>query len=130
MSNYYYGRIGVCNNRDLGINYPGTHYVYIKRNINRSKYDVHTITSIENNVLDNKHTIPVRINDRGDIRFIDPNKIKAMRNGNLYVIPYYDSNFPKWSGITHQPISVPKNKVRLTNKYIRRRHKFYVGKIY
>ena len=110
MSNYYNGKIGICNNRYLVINYPGTHFVYIKRSLNRSNYDVHTVNSIENNQLDNKHTVPIVINSRRDIRFIDPNKIKAMRNVNLYVISFYDSNFPKWSGITHQPITVPKKK--------------------
>lgn len=57
--------------------------------------------------------------------------MRAIRNGNLYPIPIYQSNFKRWSGITKKPIkNIDKNKIIMTNKKVWRRHKFIVGKTY
>ena len=127
----YNGKIGKCRNSVLGINRTGNHFVYIKKTRNRNKYDVHTITSIENTERTNDHTIPIVIDTRGNIRYLDEKKLKALRNGNLYSIPKFDSNFPRWSGITKTPIrNIDESNIRLTNYKIKKRHKFMVGKIF
>lgn len=126
----YNGKIGSCSNSVLRIGGSGSHYVYIKRSKRRNKYNVHTITSIENNSLTSKHTIPITMSD-GSTKFIDPNKIRAIRNGTLYPIPKYHSNLPKWSGITHKAIkNIDKSDITLTRYKISNRHKFIVGKTY
>lgn len=133
MSFKFNGKIGLCNNSDLPDlqSNEGMHYVYIRKTKNRNKVDVHTLTTIENVIKDDKHSIPIVINKHGDIRYIDPKKIRAIRNGNLYPIPFYQSNLTKWVGITRKPIkNVDKNKIIITNKKIWKRHKFIVGKTY
>lgn len=132
MSYKYNGKIGLVKDRDLGIaNSNGCHYVYVKRTKTKDKYDVHTITSIENNECDEKHTLPIVIDRQNNVKYIDPNKIRAIRNGNLYAIPYYQTNLSKWSGITKKPIkNIDKSKIMRTDKKIWRRHKFIVGKTY
>ena len=132
MSYKYNGKIGLMKDNDLGIaNSNGCHYVYVKRTNIKDKYNVYTITSIENDKCDKKHTIPLEIDKHKNIRYLDPNKIRALRNGNLYAIPYYQTNLPKWSGITKNPIkNIDKNKIKRTKKKIWKRHKFIVGKAY
>ena len=115
MSKYkklFVGKIGVCDNSDLGISKKGVHYVYI-RSINNGMCDVNVITSLENR--------------KSSFIF---KKLYQVKNGNTYPIPKKDSNFPLWSGVTHNPIKgVDISKIRdIGKKNIKRRHHFFIGK--
>lgn len=96
MSDKYNDKIMSGNDSDLGISDSrGCHYVYVKKSRTKNKYDFHTVTSIENFVADGKHTIPLIINKKGKRVYLDAHKLKAMRNGNLYPISFYQSNLSK-----------------------------------
>ena len=58
------------------------------------------------------------------------NKIKKVKKGYLYPIPYKDANFSRWSAFD---LSIIKNVdvskvVSIGEKSVKRRHKFFVGK--
>ncbi|MBO5357335.1 MAG: hypothetical protein J6A95_06150 [Clostridia bacterium] len=102
----YVGKVGYCDNVHLNINKPAGHYVYISK-YNGNKCDVHTITSLED-----------------DKRKLNKKRIAHVRKGNIYPIPKYDTNLPKWSGITKHPIkNVELSKIQDIGKIkIKQRH--------
>jgi hypothetical protein len=105
------GNIGYCENKDLGINKPGGHYVYI-RGLNGNKCDVNVVTSLE------------------DSNGLNEKRLLQVRKGNVYPIPVNDSNFSRWSGIGNNSIKDVGvvNIKKIGNKKIKRRHKFFIGK--
>ena len=109
------GQIAYCENKDLkGLEHlKGGHYVYIRNVDDNGKCSVNVITSLE--------TSPFNYNQE---------KLKHVRKGNTYAIPFYDSNFSKWSGVTKTPIdNVDLNALKNVGiKKIKRKHKFYIGK--
>lgn len=109
----YVGKIGYCDNADLGINKPKGHYVYIRKYYNNGTCDVNTITSLEDN--------------KGNFNL---SKIEHVKKGNTYCIPKYDSNFTRWSGVNKTQIKgVPISKIQnIGNKSFKKRHRFYIGK--
>jgi hypothetical protein len=106
------GKIGYCDNANLGIPKPGGHYVYI-RELNGGKCDVNVVTSLEY-TSNNFNT----------------NRITNIKKGNTYAIPFKDANFTKWSGINHTPIQNVKisDIQKIGNKKIKRRHHFFIRK--
>ena len=134
MSYKYNGKIMYCLDRDLGIgdrNSNNGHYVYVRRTTKKDMYDVHTINSIDSKKRDEKHTIPFTSDKEGNIRYIDPKKIRAIRNGNLHPIPISDANFPAWSGISKKPIrGIHSSKIIPARPKIRmkRKHKLIIAK--
>lgn len=99
-------KIGYVDNKYLGINRPKGHYVYICKVNNDGTCDVNVVTSLEDR------------NHRYDFE-----KIKQVRKGNTYPLPHYDTNFVRWSGVTHKPIkNVPIDKVQDMGKKIKKRH--------
>ncbi|MDR2090593.1 MAG: hypothetical protein LBP62_02950 [Clostridiales bacterium] len=105
------GKIGYCDNKDLGINKSGGHYVYI-RELSGDKCNVNVVTSLE------------------DKDGFNNNRINKIRKGYVYPIPFYDANFSRWSGVNR--LSVNNVKVidikDIDKKKIKRRHKFFIGK--
>lgn len=106
-------KIGYCDNRFLGINKLGGHYVYIRKVNNNGTCDVNVVTSLEDK------------NSRFDLK-----KLKQVKRGNTYAIPKYDTNFSRWSGINKIPIkNVKLNNIKdIGKKRIKKRHKFFIGK--
>ena len=106
------GKIGYCDNSDLGINKVGGHYVYI-REIYGSKCSVNIITSLEKFA-----------------GHFDYAKISHVKKGNTYPIPKYDANFTVWSGINKTPIkNVLVSKIKdIGKKQVKTRHLFFIGK--
>lgn len=106
------GQIGYCDNSKLGIDKPGGHYVYI-RSVEGGKCDVNVVTSLE----------------RGKEQFISA-KIKHIRKGYTYPIPYYDADFREWSGIKNNAIKgVSLSEVRnIGVKGISDKHKAFINK--
>ncbi len=80
-------QIGYIENKYLGIPRPGGHYVYIREVNNNGMCDVNVVTSLE---------------DRD--KKINRKKIKQVRVGNTYALPYFDTNFSRWSGVNKKPI--------------------------
>ena len=119
MSKKLTGKIGYCDNHNLrlkdkqGRYIPGGHYVYIREDNKNGTCNVNVVTSLEE--LSGRYSL---------------NKLKQVRNGNIYVIPKNDANFSRWSGISHNAI----NNIATTTiqdigkKKIRHRHKFFVNK--
>lgn len=106
-------KIGYCDNRFLGINKSGGHYVYIQ-NVNKNgTCDVNVMTSLEDS----------RAN-------VNLHKIKHVRKGNTYSIPFYDANFKLWTGVNKKPIrNVKISEIKnIGRKKIKRRHLFFIGK--
>lgn len=113
----YKNKIGYCDNKNLkGLEHiQGGHYVYIRNvDLNSNKCDVNVITSLEN-----------------DKHIYDLQKLKQVKKGNIYVIPRYDGNFTRWSGVNTTVIrNVDATKILdLNKKRIKRRHHFMLGKI-
>ena len=108
----YVGKIGYCDNADLGISLSGGHYVYIRK-YNGSTCDVNVVTSLE---------------DKG----FNSNKLNKVKQGYLYAIPKNDTNFSKWSAINLTSIKgVETSKIKTIGiKRIKTRHKWFVGKFY
>lgn len=112
MSKKIKNKIGYCDNRYLGINRPGGHYVYIRKNNYNGTCDVNVVTSLENN---NRYTV---------------SKINRVKAGNTYSIPKTDANFVKWSGINRDVIRNV-NIARIHNigsRKIKKRHFFFIDK--
>ncbi len=109
----YVGKIGYCDNVDLGINKPKGHYVYIRKYYKNGTCDVNTITSLEDH--------------KGNFLL---SKIDHVRKGNTYSIPKYDSNFTRWSGVNKTPIKgIPITKIKnIGNRSFKKRHRFFIGK--
>lgn len=115
---YVVGKVGYCDNKDLGIKnrygeYDGGHYVYI-RSCKNEKCDVNVITSLEY--------------ENGKYRFDRLNKVKR---GFLYPIPRSDGNFPQWSAVNLDGNikNIPVERIKdIGKKRFRKRHKFFVGK--
>ena len=107
------GKIGYCDQKDLPFKARTGHYVYIR------KYDkktgmctVSTCTSLE----DSK-------------KKFRPNKMDAIKSGNLYPIPLKDSNFSKWTGVNRNTVGVPLGKIQnIGSKSFKNRHHFIIGK--
>lgn len=106
------GKVGYCDNKDLGINKPGGHYVYI-RGINGNKCDVNVITSLEDK---NKQFNYKRLNQ--------------VKKGNIYALPLQDTDFSRWSGVGKNSIqNVKLSDIQdIDRKKIKHRHKFFIGK--
>ena len=113
MKNKLKGKIGYCDNKDLGINKKGGHYVFINSINKNGTCDVNVMTSLEDG----------RAN-------VDLRKIKHVRKGNTYPIPFYDANFKLWTGVNKTPIrNVQIDKIsNIGKKKIKRRHLFFIGK--
>lgn len=110
-------KIGCCKNKYLkGVkgDKDGTHYVYISKVNNDGTCKVNTITSLEKNG-----------------KFITK-KIAHIKKGNIYPIPIGDTNLSHWSGVTKTPIDNVKisNIKGIGNRYIKKRHWFYIGKTF
>ena len=109
------GKIAYCDNRHLkGLQHKkGGHYVYVRKVKSNGLCDVNVITSLE----------------KGPYEFKN-NRLAHVRKGNTYPIPYYDCNFSRWSGVTKTPIKNVgiRHLQGIGQKYIRRRHQFYIGK--
>ncbi len=104
----------------------GGHYAYVRKK--RGRTWVHVITSIESLKKDSKHTIPIVIDKRtGETRYLSEKKLRDIRNGRVYPIPFNDGNFRVWSGINKNYINnVNEQKIQSINKKkIRRKHKFF-----
>lgn len=106
------GQVGYCDNKTLGIDKPGGHYVVIKH-VNGSKCEVNVVTSLE----------------RGKQQY-QQNKLNQVRNGNTYSIPYHDANFREWSGITRRTITVHQSDITPTTKVIKEKHIGIVKKFF
>lgn len=109
------GKIGFALNIDLGIKGSSSkgHYVYIRRN-HGDTVDVNVVTSLEDK----------------DKNFVD-NKIRKVRRGSLYQIPYQDANFSRWSAIdlNSKIFRLDKRKIMaIDSKKINDKHKIYIGK--
>lgn len=109
-------KIGFCKNKYLkGVfaDKEKGHYVLIRNVNNNGTCDVNVITSLEYRDLE-----------------LQKRKIKQVRNGNTYVIPYRDANFSLWSGINKTPIKGVKisNIEDIGKRKIKRRHNFFIGK--
>ena len=113
MSKKIKNKIGYCDNRYLGINRPGGHYVYIRKNNYNGTCDVNVVTSLENK--NKKYSI---------------DKLHQVKKGNTYPIPVKDANFTKWSGINHDVIkNVKVAEIQdIGKKRIKRKHNFYIDK--
>ncbi len=111
MANRDVNKIGYCDNADLGINYPGGHYVFI-RSIKNGMCSVNTITSIERN---NRYNF---------------SKLDRCRNGKIYPIPINDATFTRYSGIDDRVINnIPLSSIKdINHKKIKRRHLFFIKK--
>lgn len=109
-------KIGYCRNKHLkgvkGKKNKG-HYVYIRQVNVDGTCDVNVITSLEDK-------------DKN----ITPSKIKQVRRGNTYPIPYYDANFTRWSGVNKTPIKNVNQKYikDIGKKKIKKRHYFFINK--
>ena len=108
-------KIGYCDNKDLGINKNGGHYVYIRKVNNNGTCDVNVITSLEDK---NKN--------------FNLNKLSQVKKGNTYPIPKYDANFKLWSGVTRKSIKDVKTDriIDIGKKGIKKRHFFFIGKFF
>lgn len=116
MSRKIRGQIGYADNKDIpGLEHlPKGHYVYISRiNNDTGLCDVNIITSL----VDDKNNF-------------DSKKLKYVKRGSTYSIPYYDSNFPKWSGVKLEiKKGVKLSSIReIGQKKIKSRHKWFIGK--
>lgn len=108
-------KIGYVDNKFLkGLEHiSGGHYVYIRNIDENGKCDVNIITSLE----------------RGKENYqID--KLRQVRKGNTYSIPYFDANFTEWSGINNSVISDVdiKNIKNIGSKKIKDKHKYFIDK--
>ena len=63
---------------------------------------------------------------------IDLDRMKKIRKGYLYPIPFRDANFKRWSAFRDRPIyNVSLSDVTLGGcKKVKKRHLFYVGKYF
>lgn len=120
----YVGKIGYCDNKNLGIKAKSQgHYVYIRK-VYGKKCDVNIITSLE------RYNMPDPRKDKTAINALSDKKLFYARLGSTYPIPFNDSNFSKWSGIKKDVIK----GVNLADiqdvgkKYIKKRHRFFIGK--
>lgn len=109
-------KIGYCENKYLkGIkgDKNNGHYVYIRQVNKDGTCDVNIITSLEDK---NKN--------------ITSSKIKQVKKGNTYPIPFYDANFTRWSGVNKTPIKNVEQKhiKEIGKKKIKKRHHFFIGK--
>ena len=108
-------KIGYCDNRNLrGLEHiTGGHYVYIRKDNKNGTCDVNVITSLE---------------DKNKNLKID--KLKQVKRGNTYAVPFRDATFTRWSGINKKPIkNVKTSKIEdIGRKKIKRRHFFFIGK--
>ena len=115
---YVVGKVGYCDNKDLGIKnrsggFDGGHYVYI-RTLKDGKCDVNIITSLESPF---------------GKAYLD--KIGKVKQGFLYPIPKVDGNFSQWSAINLDGNikGIPVHKIRnIGQKGFKKRHRFFVGK--
>lgn len=89
------------------------HYVYINDYDPKKKIcNVNLITSLENYDHD-----------------INLSKIKKIRKGFHYNIPFYDANFSRWSSVNLTLVkNVELSDISFKNKYIKRKHKFFIHK--
>jgi len=108
----YNGKIGWCDKSDLPFKADTGHYVYIRKyNKRTGKCVVSTCTSLES---------------KGKIKF---NKVSALKSGNVYPIPYNDSNFKVWTGINRTRHIVDLNKIKdIGTRSFKRRHHFIINK--
>ena len=112
------GKVGYCNNKDLGIKnrngeYDGGHYVYI-RSCKNDKCNVNVITSLET-----------------PWGAFNADKIKKVKQGYLYPIPKTDGNFSQWSAVNLDGNikNIPIHKIKsIGAKGFKKRHRFFVGK--
>lgn len=109
-------KIGYCKNKFLkGVNGDKEkgHYVIIRKINNDGTCDVNTFTSLE-------------FYDRA----FKNDRLSQVRKGNTYSIPYYDSNFPLWTGVSTNIIKNVeiKNITDIGKKHINRKHLFFIGK--
>lgn len=109
-------KIGYCTNKKLHIkkNPNKGHYVYICKVNNDGTCDVNTITSLT---------------DKKTGKY-SKSKIKMIKDGVIYPIPKNDANFSRWSGFDMRQIKgVKVSDIQDVGKrYVKNRHKFYVGK--
>ena len=109
------GKIGYVENKNLkGLEHlSGGHYVYINEDNKDGTCNVNVVTSLES----------------GKEQY-SLHKLRHVRKGNTYPIPFYDANFSKWSGITRKSINnvLVADIKDIGKKKIKRRHKFYIGK--
>lgn len=110
QTNRHVGKIGYASSKTLGL--PKGHYVYI-RSCNNGKCSVNTLTSLE------RHN-----------RKIKQDKIRHIKQGNIYAIPSSDTNLRLFSGIDKRVIkNVDINDIVDKDKhYIRSRHKHYINR--
>ncbi len=114
MSKRISGQVGYCENKYLkGLEkIPGGHYVYIKNNNKDGTCNVNVITSLA---------------DKSG-KYI-AGRLKQVKNGNVYSIPFYDANFTQWSGVSHNQKNVKITNIQdIGKKKIKDKHKFYLGK--
>lgn len=106
------GKIGYCDNKVLGINKSGGHYVYI-RDIKGTNCSVNVITSLEDK----------------DKQF-NYKRLNQVKKGNIYPLPLQDTDFSRWSGVGKNSIqNVKLSDIQdIDRKKIKHRHKFFIGK--
>ena len=108
-------KIGYCDNKNLrGLEkLKGGHYVYIRKDNKNGSCDVNVITSLE---------------DKNKV--LQLNKLKQVKRGNTYVIPFGDEKFTRWSAVNRKPIkNVKVSKIEdIGKKKIKRRHFFFIEK--
>ncbi len=111
----YVGKIGYCDNKDLGISHTGGHYVYInKYDSKRNLYKVNIVTSLEDKKSEFSNS-----------------KLNNVKKGYTYPIPKKDADFALWSGVTNNPKFVHISKIKtIGSKRIKNRHKFFLGKFF
>ena len=108
----YKGKIGYVKDIDLGIkNSDRGHYVYVRED-NGNKLKINIITSLE----DENHVF-------------NKNRIKKIKKGLLYPIPFKDANFNRWSAFDLTTKNIDKSKIlQIGKRKVKRRHKIFVGK--
>lgn len=119
MKNKLKGKIGYCDNKDLGLKdkngnfIKGGHYVYIKDINYDGTCNVNVITSLETSKEN----------------YVQ-NKINNVRRGNTVVIPFNEANFSKWSGVKKDTINnVGLNKIlNIDNKKISKKQQLLINK--
>ena len=109
----YKGKIGYCDNKNLGINKSGGHYVYINKVNNDGTCNVNVVTSLEFNAFNYKDK-----------------KIRHVRYGDTYPIPIKDANFSLWSGVNLQKINnIDISAIKSIGKRdIKNKHKSFINK--
>ncbi len=115
MKNKLKGKIGYCDNKVLGINKKGGHYVFINSINKNGTCDVNVITSLEDKNFN-----------------FNLKKLRQVKRGNTYVIPKTDANFRLWSGVNIIPIrNVRIDRIEdIGKKKIKKRHYFFIGKFF